>query len=110
MKEMTHREIQKAAAASADLFCEVTDCYDEYEVGRHSGYMQGFVDGAERLLQIVSHSPIESPEDGRMYLAIDEDGHPLVGGPNNADFKETARVLRIDTWAYVDDLIREERK
>lgn len=107
---MTHRELQKAAAASADLFCEVWDFDDDYELGRHDGYEQGFVDGAEWRIDSVSHSPIESPEDGRMYLAIDEDGHPLVGGPNNADFKETARVMRIATWAYIDDLIREERK
>lgn len=107
---MTHREIQKAAAASADLFCEVTDCYDEYEVGRHAGYTQGFADGAEWRIESVWHTTIESPEDGRIYLAIDKDGHPFVGGPNNADFKETARVMRIATWAYVDDLTREEKK
>lgn len=105
---MTHREIQKAATASADLFCEVTDCYDEYEVGRHAGYTQGFADGAEWRIESVWHKKEEVPEDGQFTLCLQIDGNPIILGKNYANWEKTISDFWIIGWAYIKDVVPEK--
>ncbi|MBO8472525.1 MAG: hypothetical protein IAB81_02715 [Bacteroidetes bacterium] len=106
---MTHRDIQKAAAASADLFCEVTDCYDEYEVGRHVGYTKGFVDGDQWRIDSVWHKPNEQPKRNRVYLAqMGEEAFDTFYDSNN--WESFSKGLNITRWAYIEDLLPEDNK
>lgn len=64
-----------------------------------------FIAGAEWRIRRVWHRADENPEDGRALLAVTEDGRPLIAGPDNGEWEDSARELDIVRWAYTDDLM-----
>lgn len=71
-------------------------------------FQQGFIAGANWRIESVWHKPTETPEDGKMVLCITKAG-PFIGGPNNTGWEESVREFGITGWAYVDDLLPEEK-
>ena len=64
-----------------------------------------FIEGAQWRIDSVWHGAGRTPEDGRALLAVTEDGRPLIAGPDNGEWEDSARELDIVRWAYTDDLM-----
>nr|DAN26497.1 MAG TPA: hypothetical protein [Caudoviricetes sp.] len=99
---MKKEQIEQAATDACIMERNIYN--DEYQ----PYYMDGFKDGAKWRISSVWHDISEIPEYGRMLLCVSMSYQPLICGPDNGDFMDTARYFDITSWAYIDDLIPEK--
>lgn len=100
---MKKEQIEEAARFFSNIWAGNPSSVDDILVKDY--YEFAFERGAEWRVESIWHDiDKEMPEDGKLILASGECG-AFVCGPNNAGFNETASVLKLKQWAYVDDLL-----
>ena len=98
---MTNEDIERKCHQYAR---EATPAYTNGDFDKYA-IAQAFEDGAEWRINSVWHDAKEKPADGEVILIVTDDNHPIICGPNNSDFFKTLTDLRMERWAYLDDLL-----
>lgn len=70
--------------------------------------MLSFICDAKWRIESVWHDAEEQPENGRLLLCQSSIYPTNIAGPNNDDFRDTAKEYNVTRWAYIDDLLPED--
>lgn len=79
------------------------------DIYRRDDFEAGFTTGAEWMIYSVWHDVQDVPDNDRMILVLCDSGHCLIAGPNNEQWEDTVKELKLNKWAYIDDLIPDEK-
>lgn len=108
---MRKENIEHAAREHARQNFPTIESASMYRTGKTAGYISGFIDGAQWVINSVWHDANEIPNKAERMILLERDGSILlVKYACLPDWKGFTNGNNIVAWAYWDDLLPERKE